>query len=139
MPDRHGRSAIRLTAWIGLGLVFGLPYAPLVSLLIGFLELIPIVGPAISIALIGLSGVPQGNLWLFAGFMGFAIALRVSIDQIVAPLVLGRAVTLHPVTVIFAFLAGATLYGALGVLLAVPVATVAKITLATWYGEDPRG
>ena len=70
--------------------------------------------------------------------MGFAVALRVSIDQVVAPLVLGRAATLHPVTAIFGFLAGATLYGALGVLLAVPVATVAKITLATWYGEDPR-
>ena len=124
------------TACIGLGLVFGLSHALLIAVVVGFLEPMPIVGPAISIALIGLSGVPQANPWLLVGSMGFAVALRVSIDQVVAPLVLGRAATLHSVTVIFAFLAGATLYGAL---LAVPVATVAKIALATWYGEDPRG
>jgi len=125
-------------AWLVLGLVFHLPYAALLSILVGVLELIPIIGPAISIALIGVSALQQeGGLWLIIGFMAFAIGLRVSIDQVVAPLVLGRAVTVHPVVVMFSFLVGATLFGILGILLAVPAAATIKVVLAAVY-EDPE-
>jgi predicted PurR-regulated permease PerM len=42
----------------------------------------------------------------------------------------------HPVLIIFCFLAGAVLLGIPGVILAVPVALTVKATLATLYGED---
>jgi len=66
----------------------------------------------------------------------YATALRLSIDQIVGPIVLGRAAQVHPVLIIFCFLAGAVLLGIPGVILAVPVALVVKNTLATLYSED---
>lgn len=125
------------TAWLVLGLWFHASLAPLISLAVGVLELIPVVGPAASIALFGALAVVDGHgPWTFAGFMGLAVFLRVSVDNIVGPLVLGRAVTLHPVAVIIAFLTGASLFGVLGVFVAVPVAAAAKIVLAVWYGED---
>ena len=68
--------------------------------------------------------------------MGLAVFLRVSVDNIVGPLVLGRAVTLHPVAIIIAFLIGASLFGVLGVFVAVPTAAAVKIVLSVWYGED---
>ncbi len=69
-------------------------------------------------------------------FLAFYIALRLSIDQVVGPLVLGRAVELHPVVIIFAFLAGGVLFGALGVLLAVPFAAAIKTVLSVYYETD---
>ena len=61
--------------------------------------------------------------------------LPASIDQLVGPLVLGRAAKVHPVVIIFSFLAGAVLFGAIGLLLAVPVAASIKIVLSIYYSE----
>jgi predicted PurR-regulated permease PerM len=40
--------------------------------------------------------------------------------------------------VIFCFLAGAVLFGVVGVILAVPAALIVKIVLSELYGEDPQ-
>ena len=48
---------------------------------------------------------------------------------------LGRAGRVPPVLVIFCFLSGGTLFGIVGIILAVPVALTIKITLATLYRE----
>ncbi len=120
-----------------LGLAFHVSFALLISVAVGVLELIPVVGPAASLALFPIAAVVDGHgLWTFASFMGLAVFLRVSVDNVVGPLVLGRAVTLHPVAIIVAFLMGASLFGILGVFVAVPVAATVKIVLAVWYGED---
>ena len=124
-------------AWLVLGWWFHLPFAVLVSIAVGVFEIVPVVGPAVSMVLIGVVALIQGGgLWTFLGFMAFAVALRVSIDNLVGPLVLGHAVTLHPVVVIFAFLVGASLFGVLGVFVAVPVAATVKIVLTAWYDEE---
>lgn len=126
-----------IAAWVVLGPIFHLPFAPLLAVVVGALELVPVVGPAASMALIGLSSLLNGGgLWSFAGFMVFAVALRVSIDELVGPLVLGRAVTLHPVVIIMAFLIGSTMFGILGVLVAVPAAAAVKIVLGAWYETE---
>lgn len=126
-----------LAAWIGIGLVLRLPHALLLALLMAGLELIPMVGPISAMLIVGLVAVGQGSLWQVAAATVFCLVLRLSIDQFVGPLILGRAVTLHPVTIIFAFLAGAALYGLLGVILAVPAAALVKLALAHAYGEEP--
>lgn len=122
-------------AAIGFVLVFHLPHAPLLSITVGFLELIPVVGPAVSMALVCLIAIQQAGLLAVASLAGFAVALRLSIDQIVGPLVLGRAAHLHPVVIIFSFLSGAALFGIIGLLLAVPVAASIKIILSVYYSE----
>jgi predicted PurR-regulated permease PerM len=67
--------------------------------------------------------------------MAFAVGLRLSIDNLVGPLVLGKAARLHPVVVIMAFVCGAMLFGVVGLLLAVPVAVCIKLTLEHYYAE----
>jgi predicted PurR-regulated permease PerM len=68
----------------------------------------------------------------------YATALRISIDQLFGPLALGTAARVHPVLVIFCFLSGALLFGMVGVILAVPVALVVKVTLALLYDEPTK-
>jgi predicted PurR-regulated permease PerM len=127
-------------AYVGLGLIFQVKAAAILSVIIGFLELIPVIGPVTSLALVGLSAAQQG-LWDAVGLMGYALALRLSIDNLVGPLLLGRAVTIHPVVVIFCFVIGAVLFGIIGLVLAVPAAACIKLVLEHYYAEPvaPEG
>jgi predicted PurR-regulated permease PerM len=120
--------------WIGIGLVFHLPYAVLLSVATGVLELLPVIGPTVSAFLLGGVAVMHGGtIWTLLGFAGFCFAVRMCIDQIIGPIILGRAVTLPPVVVIFGFLAGGALFGILGMLVAIPVLALLKIVLDDYY------
>jgi predicted PurR-regulated permease PerM len=122
-------------AWIGFGPVFALQHAVLLAVTVGILELVPAAGPIASAAIVGLAAVQQTSLATAAGLMAFAIALRVSIDNLVGPLVLGQAARLHPVVVMASFVCGVMLFGIVGLLLAVPVAVCIKATLEHYYAE----
>lgn len=124
-----------LIAWIGFGPIFHLRGAILLAIVVGVLEIIPAVGPVSSMVLVGLTAVQQGSLLDAGLLMVFALLLRLSIDNIVGPLVLGRSVRVHPVVVMFSFVCGAMLFGVIGLLLAVPVASCIKIVLNHYYSE----
>jgi predicted PurR-regulated permease PerM len=122
-------------AWIGFGPVFHLANALLLAITVGILELVPVVGPLSSAALVGIVAAQQASLQTAALLVGFAILLRLSIDNLVGPLVLGAVTRLHPVVVIAGFICGAMLFGIVGLLLAVPTAMCIKITLEHYYAE----
>lgn len=123
-------------AYLVLQFIFRIPFAGIIGVLVGMLELIPVVGPATSMVLISASALlAGGSLATLAWALLFAVLLRVSIDEVLGPLVLGRFVALHPVSVIIAFLVAGGLFGVLGVLLAVPSCAAAKIVLRAWYDE----
>lgn len=122
-------------AWIGFGVVFNLPHSILLAIAVGLLELIPVVGPITSATIVGIVAAQEHSIGTAVGLMGFAVALRLSIDQLVGPLVLGKSASVHPVIVIFAFLTGAVVFGIIGLILAVPVAASIKIILTHYYAE----
>ncbi len=117
------------------GLVLHLPQPILLALVVGLLECIPMVGPALALILLGLVVAERATPELLLGFAAFAAGLRLSIDNLLAPLVLGRYVMLPPPVIIFAFLAGGVLFGFVGVLLAIPMAAAVKVVLADLYGD----
>lgn len=121
-------------AYVGLGVIFHVPAASLLAVAVGFLELIPVVGPITSMLLMGLSAAQIGTFSAIF-LMLYALALRLSIDNLIGPFLLGGAVTVHPVVVIFAFIIGAMLFGIIGLLLAVPTAACIKVILAHYYAE----
>ena len=129
--------------WIGFGPVFHLPHAILLAVTVGVLELVPVIGPFASATIVGLIAVQQNGIWAAAFLFAFAIGLRLSIDNVVGPLVLGQAARIHPVIVIISFVCGAILFGVVGLLLAVPIAVCIKTTLQQYYAEpiksDERG
>jgi predicted PurR-regulated permease PerM len=123
-------------AYVGLGLVLGIPHAVLLAVLTGVLEMIPVIGPGLAAVIAGLVAIHSAaGIGAIIAYALYVIALRISIDQLFGPLALGTAARLHPVLVIFCFLSGAFLFGIVGVIMAVPVALVVKITLALLYDE----
>jgi predicted PurR-regulated permease PerM len=61
-----------------------------------------------------------------------AVALAELIKNVVyEPVVLGGAVNLHPLVVVIGILGGATLFGVVGVLLAIPTITVVKVLVSS--------
>lgn len=120
--------AVGVVVYLGLwGL--GVRYALALALVAGLFELVPIVGP-IAAAVPGiLVGFTQS---LTIGLL--VILLYLVIQQIenhaLVPLIMRRVVGLHPLITILAVLIGAKLAGLLGILLAVPVATIIAIFLA---------
>jgi predicted PurR-regulated permease PerM len=100
--------------------------------------MMPVVGPLTSAALVGIVALQQASLNETALLVGFVIGLRLSIDNLVGPLVLGQAARLHPVVIIAGFVFGAMLFGVVGLLLAVPAAMCVKIALEYYYAEPIR-
>jgi predicted PurR-regulated permease PerM len=124
-----------MVGWIGFGPVFHLPNAVLLAITVGILELVPVIGPFASATIVGLVAIQQSGIWAAAFLFAFAIALRLSIDNVVGPIVLGEAARIHPVVVIISFVCGAILFGVVGLLIAVPVAVCIKVTLEQYYAE----
>jgi predicted PurR-regulated permease PerM len=124
--------------------IVGLPFWAVVGLVAGLFNLIPLIGPFIGgivAALVAFTtDAPAAGLlnlepgWSLA--IGSAVALLIvqQIDNhILSPNIVARTVNLHPVTVMLGLLAGGTLLGLWGMLLAVPIlATVKVLLLHTW-------
>jgi predicted PurR-regulated permease PerM len=128
-----------VAAYIGLGVILGIKHAVFLALLTGILETVPVVGPTSAAILAGLVSLRTATgIVSILEYAAYATALRLSIDQVVGPVVLGRAAHVHPVLIIFCFLAGGVVLGIPGIILAVPVALVVKSTLATLYGDLPK-
>jgi predicted PurR-regulated permease PerM len=125
-------------AYIGLGFFLGIPHAVFLALLTGLLEMIPVIGPIAAAVIAGLVAVRYATgIGPIIAYAVYATALRLSIDQLFGPLVLGSAARVHPVVVIFCFLAGGALFGIVGIILAVPAALLVRTTLAILY-DEPR-
>ncbi|HWD19751.1 MAG TPA: AI-2E family transporter [Verrucomicrobiae bacterium] len=123
-----------VTTWLFAGPIFQLPDAVALGAITGALEILPVIGPTTSMTLLSIVAVRQGGtIWHLAAFGMGCFVLRFGVDQVVGPIVLGRAVQLPPVVVIFAFLAGGALLGTLGVLIAIPVVALAKLALDDYY------
>ncbi len=120
---------------IGLTLA-GLDLGLIVGMMSGLLSFIPYVGTITGgLASIGLA-LAQFNDWvdiaIVAGIFG---AGQIFEGNVLTPRLVGDRVGLHPVWVIFALLAGATLFGFLGILLAVPVAAVIGVLVRAGLRE----
>jgi predicted PurR-regulated permease PerM len=129
---------VAVVLYVILGPILGVPYALALALLSGVLEIIPLVGPIIAAGLAGTVTFATHGTDTTIVVLVVYLVLRQVEDQIVMPLVIGRAVHLHPVVTIFAVLVGLSVWGVLGGLLGVPVAAALNVTLHELYPEETR-
>ncbi len=110
--------------------VIGLDFALLIGLIAGLVSFVPYLGLIVGVAIAGLAVLFQtGDAFqLFWVFLVFGVAQLIE-GMLLTPLLVGERIGLHPVTVIFAVLAGGQLFGFFGVLLALPVAAVLAVIL----------
>ncbi len=116
--------AIYAAGLTAAGLEFGL----VIGLLAGLLSFIPFVGTIFGfVGSLGLALVQFDDWVRIAIVAGIFVVGQVLEGNILTPRLVGDKVGLHPVWVIFALLAGGTLFGFVGILLAVPVAATVGV------------
>jgi len=128
---------------ISLSLI-GVPFALLIGVFSGLISFIPYLGALISIAvpvLLALVSDPFTVVWVI---LAFVIIQQIE-GNILQPIVMSRAVDLHPALVVFAILVMGMLFGLIGVFLAVPlVAALQVLVRELWVqrmdqiGTDPN-
>ena len=127
-----------IMTYIGLSII-GIPFALILALATGILELIPVFGPLIAaIPPIGLALVVNNNFgwpgWVAATVVAAMYTiLRQTEDYFVIPNVIGRVVRVHPLIALFAIFAGLQIWGVTGMVIALPVAGVARVLLLYVY------
>ncbi|HMA37664.1 MAG TPA: AI-2E family transporter [Chloroflexia bacterium] len=140
---------VSVATFVGLS-ILGVRFAVVLALMSGIVETVPYLGPYAAGAvatLVAMTQPPPNNFGWPPLILGVAVAVMYTIirqveDNLIMPFVIGRTVELHPLTVLFVVLAGASLAGVLGLLLAVPVAATIKIILEFLWQKirepDPR-
>ena len=115
----------------------GLPYWLLVGAFAGVVEIVPVIGPLTAGALaVGVGLTESWQIGLAAGLI--VLVVRLAEDYLVIPKVLGDAVGLSPLLVLVSVTATAILFGAVAVLLAIPLAAVlATLVSVVVLDRDP--
>jgi predicted PurR-regulated permease PerM len=124
--------------------IIGIPYALLIGTLSGLLAFIPLIGALVSVippVLLALATNPILAVWVILAY----IAIHQVEAHLVQPVVMSRAVALHPVVVVFAILIMGTFFGLVGLLLAVPLVAALKVLVQELWvtrmdrmGTDPH-
>lgn len=113
--------ALVIGVLIYIGLVFlGVKYALVLALLAGVLELVPYLGPIIAAVPAVILAFSQAPLLGLLVIILYFIIQQLE-NQVIAPLIMRKAVGLNPIIVIIAVLIGVKLAGIIGIILAVPV------------------
>jgi len=113
---------IGILCFIGMK-IFALPYATMISTLVGFTALIPVIGAFIG-TIVGVIMIvmvsPIKALW----FVIFLLVLQQLEGNLIYPRVVGKSVGLPGIWVLAAVTIGGSSFGILGMLLSVPVCSV---------------
>lgn len=115
-------AALGLVYTLGLWLA-GLDLALLIGLGAGLVSFVPYLGVIVGVLAAGVAMLVQtGDPWQLLWVAGVFTVGQTLESAVLQPLLVGDRIGLHPITVIFAVLAGGQLFGFVGVLLALPAA-----------------
>jgi predicted PurR-regulated permease PerM len=109
-------------------LIFGVPYAPLLALVVALFDLIPMVGSTIAGIIVSLVALTK-SLPIGIATLAFYIVYRFLEDYFLNPRVMKHTVKVTPGLTIIATLIGGTLLGLIGALVAIPVAATIRLLL----------
>ncbi|HEY8340435.1 MAG TPA: AI-2E family transporter [Egibacteraceae bacterium] len=122
---------------IGVGLlILGVPLAVPLAVLVFFGGLFPVVGAVIAGAVAVLVALADSGLVTALIVLAVVVGVQQLEGDLLAPYILGNAISLHPLLVIVVLTAGGILFGVLGAFLAVPVA--ASVARAIDYVRERR-
>jgi predicted PurR-regulated permease PerM len=113
--------------------ILGVPYALALGFLVGFFDLLPLVGATLGAIVVAVATVPVNFPTATIVWIAFIIVWQRFEDYVIQPMVYGRALKVNPIVTIVAVLAGASLLGILGALLAIPTAAAIQIILRDWW------
>ncbi len=132
--------AIFALAATGLSLM-GIKYALTIALFAALANLIPYLGPILGGTfglLVGLSTAPDtltsdGYFWLTIRIVAVFSVVQMVDNLLLQPLIFSKSVKAHPLEIFVIIFVGATLGGAVGMILAIPTYTVVRVFSAELY------
>lgn len=117
-------------------MILGLDLAVLIGILIALLSIVPLLGSIVGLLLGIITTIFQFHDIKHVCYLLVIFCIgHVLENMILTPLLIGNRVGLHPVAVIFAILLAGSLFGFLGILLAIPVAAVLLVLLKVFYRQ----
>jgi predicted PurR-regulated permease PerM len=123
-----------VTTWLVLT-ILGVPYGLSLGIVVGFFDLIPLVGATIAAIVVALATLTVDFPTATIVWVAFVIVYQRFENYLVQPLVYGKALDVNPLVTILGVLAGASLLGVLGALLAIPIAAAVQIILRDWWAR----
>ncbi len=124
--------------FLGLWLL-GVRYAPVLGLVAGVFELIPVIGPwlgAIPGLIVVLATAPEKFIWVALLYL----AVQLLENSLLVPRIQSESLNLHPVMVLAALIVGSEVAGLWGIILGPPIAAAARSVLlyflSEWRKED---
>lgn len=112
-----GLGALKVPAGVGLGILAGL------------LSVVPYIGFFIALGLAALLAALDGGSAACLAVVGYMVFVHIVDITFVTPRILGGSIGLSPVWVILALLAGGKVMGFVGLLAAIPVASVLRVLI----------
>ncbi|HCA80032.1 MAG TPA: hypothetical protein DEP53_09895 [Bacteroidetes bacterium] len=109
--------------------ILGVDYAVVIGVMAGIANLVPYLGPIVGASLAILVSLTQvGTFEMVGPIVIMTVIIRLIDDFVVQPLCFARSVDMHPLTVILLLLIGHEILGVGGMLLAIPLATIIKVS-----------
>ena len=126
-----------IATWAVLS-ILGVPYALALGFVVGFFDLIPLVGATLGAIVVALATVTVDFPTATIVWIAFIIVWQRFEDYVVQPFVYGKTLRVNAIVTIVSVLAGASLLGILGALLAIPTAAAIQIMLRYWWADRQR-
>jgi predicted PurR-regulated permease PerM len=125
-----GRTILAVVQGTALGIVAAVGGVPL-AFTIGVVNLlgayVPYIGGFIGGAFAVLMALSVGGIGLAMVMMVAAIGISVGLENLLEPALLGNALALHPIVVLFATVTGGLLVGVVGMFLAAPLVAIGRM------------
>jgi len=132
-----------LIVWIVTFVAFWwleLPFAMLLSMLVGFSVLIPYIGAAVMTIPVAIAAfIKFGVSPDFAWVMAVYAVIQLLDGNVLVPVLFSEVVSLHPIAIIVAVLVFGGIWGFWGVFFAIPLATLVNAVLRAWPRRGPDG
>lgn len=136
----RGTAVVGLVDAVAIGgtmLVLGVPLVAPIAVITFFAAFFPLVGAVVAGVIAALVALVTTGFVPALVLAAATIVVQQVEGDVIQPLVLGRAVNLHPLVILLSLTAGAIVAGIAGAFLAVPVAAVGAVVVAHMRGREP--
>lgn len=123
--------AVGIMVAIGVA-VTGVDYPVLLGLIAGILDIIPVLGPSIALAVICAVAFPLGAVRIAIVIILFLASQQVS-NYVVRPFLFGKFMKLHPITILVAIFMAQQFLGLFGVILSPAIAATICVLIDELY------
>jgi len=110
--------------------LLGVRYAFFIGAMAGLANMIPYFGPIVgAVPAIVVAFIDTGSMGAVAAVVVAFASIQLFENVFISPFVVAKSVALHPLTIIIAIMIGGQVLGIFGMLLAVPTASIIKVTV----------